>query len=138
MSNVSLKSLLVPNKEVSVEFPGFEGFVLKLAHVSRDDLIAIRRKCTITKFNKRTHQPEDTLDDEKFIKEYCTAVIKGWSGLKFSYLEEFLLADTSSYDPEDCLPYTQENAETLLRNSVDFESGLQTLMDDIQTFTKSK
>ena len=64
-----------------------------------------------TKFDKKTRQPEETLDEEKFIVEYCKAVIKGWSGLKYRYLEELLLVDVGDLDPDDTLPYTQDNAE---------------------------
>ena len=36
------------------------------------------------KFDKKTRQPEEKLDEDKFLVEYCKAVIKGWSGLKIS------------------------------------------------------
>ena len=75
-------------------------------YLGRDELIKLRKRCISTKFNRKTRQPEEELDEDKFIIEYCRAVIKGWSGIKFRYLEE-LLVDVSNLDPEDELPYTQ-------------------------------
>ena len=78
------------------------------------------------------------MDDEKFIVEYCKAVIKGWSGLKYSYLEELLLVDISGLDPEDCLPYNQENAELLMKNASDFDTWVTNTIGDLENFTGSK
>ena len=92
----------------------------------------------ITKFNKRTHQPEEELNEDKFLKEYCKAVIRGWSGFKYSYLEELLLVDVSSFDPDDELPYTTDNAETLMKNSDAFDTWLTSTASELENFTKGK
>ena len=78
------------------------------------------------------------MDDDKFLVGYCNAVIKGWEGLKFSYLEELLLVDISDLDPDDCLPYTQENAELLMKNGVDFDSWVTEMVGDLENFTRNK
>ena len=67
--------------------------------MGREELVKLRKRCVTTKFDKKTRQPEETLDEEKFIVEYCKAVIKGWSGLKYRYLEELLLVDVGDLDP---------------------------------------
>ena len=107
---VSLKSLMTPSKTVSIEFPRFKGVTIDLCYLAREELVKLRKRCMTTKWNKKTHQPIEEMDDDKFIVEYCKAVIKGWKGLKFSYLEELLLVDVSGLSPDDCLPYTQDNA----------------------------
>jgi hypothetical protein len=78
------------------------------------------------------------LDEDKFLGEYTKAVIKGWEGLKFSYLEEFLLVDVSDYDSDDNLPHTQDNAELLMRNSNDFDTWVTDVVGDLENFTGSK
>jgi hypothetical protein len=60
---VSLASLLTPSKTVNIDFPGYKGFSLDICYLGRDELLKLRKKCVSTKFNKRTHQPEETLDD---------------------------------------------------------------------------
>ena len=81
---VSLKSLMTPSKTVAVEFPRFKDMTVDLCYLAREELVKLRKKCLTTKWDKKTHQPIEEFDDEKFIVEYCKAVIKGWKGLKYS------------------------------------------------------
>jgi hypothetical protein len=135
---ISLASLMTPSKTVSIDFPGYTGFVVNVCYLAREELLKLRKKCVETKFNKKTHQPEEKLDEDKFLTEYTKAVIKGWSGLKFRYLEEFLLVDVSQLNPDDELPYTQENAELLMKNSNTFDSWLTEAASDLENFTGNK
>ena len=135
---VSLKSLMTPSKTVAVEFPRFKDMTVDLCYLAREELVKLRKKCLTTKWDKKSHQPIEEFDDEKFIVEYCKAVIKGWKGLKYSYLEELLLVDISSLNPEDCLPYTQDNAELLMKNATDFDSWVTETVGDLENFTGSK
>ena len=84
---VSLASLMTPSKTVQIDFPGRDGFEVSICYLAREELLKLRKRCLSTKFNRKTHQPEESLDEDKFLKEYTKAVIKGWTGLKFSYLE---------------------------------------------------
>ena len=135
---VSLATLLTPSKTVSVDFPGYSGMSIDLCYLGREELIKLRKRCVTTKFNKRTRQPEEELDEDKFIVEYCKAVIQGWSGIKFRYLEELLLVDVSNLDPEDELPYTQDNAELLMKNSNVFDTWVTEAVGDLENFTGNK
>ena len=135
---ISLASLMTPSKTVSIDFPGCPGMTIDLCYLAREELIKLRKKCVTTKFSKKTRQPEEELDEEKFLSEYCKAVIKGWKGLKYRYLEELLLVDISSLNPEDCLPYTQDNAELLMKNATDFDSWVTESVGDLENFTGSK
>ena len=135
---VSLKSLLTPMKTVGIEFPGMEGFEIKLTYLAREELLKLRNRSVKQVLNKRTRAYEEQLDNDKFLEEYSKAVIKGWSGLKYKYLEELLLVDTSEVDPNENLEYNQENAEILLKNSGDFDTWVSDQLGDLENFTKSK
>lgn len=137
-SPVSLASLMTPSKTVSIDFPGYKGMEVSLCYLAREELVKLRKRCITTKYNKKTHQPEEIIDDEKFISEYCSAVIKGWTGLKYRYLEELLLVDISSLDPEDELAYTSDNAELLMKNSNTFDTWVTETVGDLENFTGSK
>ena len=78
------------------------------------------------------------LDEDKFLTEYCKAVIKGWEGLKYRYLEELLLVDIGDLDPEDNLPFTQDNAELLMKNSTTFDTWVTETVGDLENFTGAK
>jgi len=137
-SPISLASLMTPSKTVSIDFPGCPGMSVDLCYLAREELLKLRKKCVTTKFSKKTRQPEEELDEERFLTEYCKAVIKGWSGFKYRYLEELLLVDVSTLDPEDELLYTQENAELLMKNSSDFDTWVTETVGDLENFTGRK
>ena len=135
---VSLKSLLTPSKTVAVDFPGLEGFSVKLTYLAREELLKLRNKSVSQKFNKKTRAYEEQLDNDKFLTEYCKAIIKGWKGLKYAYLEELLLVDISAVDPQDELEWNNENAELLMKNSSDFDEWESETVGELENFTKTK
>ena len=138
MSTISLASLMTPSKTVEFEFPGYSGFNVSLCYLAREELLKLRNRCISRKFDKRTHQPIEELDDETFLVEYCKAVIKGWSGLKYRYLEEFLLVDVSNFDGDDELPFSEENARLLMKNSSSFDTWVTDMVQNLENFTKNK
>ncbi|MEK9895688.1 MAG: hypothetical protein VW518_04585 [Burkholderiaceae bacterium] len=129
---------MTPSKTVTIDFPGYSGFKVDLTYLAREELVKLRKKCLSTKFNKKTHTPEEVLDEEKFIVHYTESVIKGWTGLKYRYLEEFLLVDISSLDPDEELPYTEENAKTMMKNSSGFDTWVTETVGDLENFTGRK
>ena len=135
---VSLASLMTPSKTVAIDFPGYTGFEVDLCYLAREELIKLRKKCIKTKWDKKTHQPLEELDDDKFLVEYTKAVLKGWRGLKYRYLEELLLVDIGELSPDDELPVTQENAELLMKNATSFDTWVTETVGDLENFTGNK
>lgn len=135
---ISLASLMTPSKTVLVDFPGYIGMSVQLTYLAREELVKLRKRCVSTKFDKKTRQPEEVLDEDKFLTEYVKSVVKGWSGLKYRYLEELLLVDVGELDLEDELVYTQENAELLMKNSSDFDTWVTETVGDLENFTGNK
>jgi len=131
---MDLKSLLVDSKTTWVEFPGLEGFEVELANLSRKELTSLRKRCTINKFNRKTRQFEDELNDEKFVVEFSRATVKNWKGLKLGYLEDLLLVDLKGQDKEKQLDYTEENAIQLVENSSEFDNWLNEVVFDLENF----
>jgi|TARA_B100001964_G_scaffold222621_1_gene267736 hypothetical protein len=135
---ISLASLMTPSKTITMEYPGIEEFEVQITYLAREELLKIRNKCLKQKFNKKTRQFEDELDDDIFLTEYVKGVIKGWKGLKYNRLGELILVDVSAQNPEDELEFTQENAEVLMRNSNDFDTWITEVTGDLENFTESK
>mgnify|MGYP006100689059 FL=1 len=131
---MELKSLIVDSKTTWVEFPGLDGFEVELANLSRKELIALRKRCTSNKFNRKTRAFEESLDDEKFIKEFTSSTVKGWKGLKLAYLEDLLLVDLKNNDVESELEFTIDNAEQLVENSNEFDNWLNEVVFDLENF----
>jgi len=131
---MDLKNLLVDSKTTWVEFPGLDNFEVELANLSRKELVNLRKRCTTNKFNRKSRGFEESLDENKFVKEFSSATIKGWKGFKLKYLEDLLLVDLSGKDPEVELEYTQENAELLVENSSEFDNWLNEVVFDLENF----
>lgn len=132
---LSLKSLLVPSKSVEVEYPGLNGFKINVVFLSRETLVGIRKKSTKTTFKNR--QPVEELDDKLFLQLYVNACIKGWSGLKMSYLEQLAPVDMSGQDPEAELAYDQDNALALMQSSSNFDAFISETVTELSNFTKT-
>ena len=129
---------MVDTKTVWVEFPGLDGFEVELANLSRKELVALRKRCTINKFNRKTRAFEESLDDDKFVREFTEATVKGWKGLKLTYLEDLVLVDLGGQDGEKTLPFNMENAQQLVENSSEFDNWLNEVVFDLENFRTSE
>lgn len=135
MSSISLKTLLVPSKETEVEYPGLSGFKIKVSFLSREALVGIRKKATKTVFKNR--QPVEELNDDLFLQLYVQASVKGWTGLKMSYLEQLAPVDISDQNPDDELEFSDENALFLMKSSANFDAFISEIVTELGNFQKS-
>jgi hypothetical protein len=135
---MDLKNLLVSSKTTWVEFPGLDNFEVELANLSRKELLAVRKRCTENKFNRKTRGFEESLNDDKFVKEFTEATVKNWRGLKLAYLEDLLLVDISKESPDTELPYSGENAQQLVENSSEFDNWLNEVVFDLDNFRSTE
>jgi hypothetical protein len=135
---VSLATLMTPSKTVTMDYPGIDGFKVDITYLAREELLKLRNRCLKQKFNKKTRQFEEELNDDTFLTEYVKGVIQNWSGLKYRRLEELLLVDVSHLDPEDELPFSQDNAELLMKKAADFDTWVTETVGNLENFTDSK
>jgi|TARA_B100000073_G_C23729775_1_gene570446 hypothetical protein len=131
---VKLEDLMVDTKTAWIEFPGCDGFEIEVANLSRKELLNLRKRCIKTKFDRKTHQAVEELDEDKFVHEFTKATVKNWKGLKLKYLEELILVDLGENDPEAELSFDLENAESLVQNSADFDNWINEVVFDLANF----
>lgn len=136
MASVSLKTLLVPSKEVEVEYPGMPGFVVSVSFLSRETLQNIRKKATKTTFKNR--QPVEELNDDLFLELYVKASVKGWKGLQIKYLEQLAPVDVTGMKEDDELEFTDENALYLMKASTNFDAFISEQVTDLGNFSANK
>lgn len=135
MSTTSLKSLLIPSKTVTLEYPGFAGFEIEVSFLSRETLLNLRKKATKVSFKNR--QTVEELNDDLFLEIYCKEAIKGWKGLKLAYLQKLALVELPEYTDEDELEYSPANALDLMKSSVDFDQYISNTVSELANFQKS-
>jgi hypothetical protein len=131
---MELKKLMVDSKAVWIDFAGLQGFSVEVANLSRKELTGLRKRCTTQKFDRKTRQLVETLDEDKFITEFADLSIKNWKGLTVAHLETLLLINTEGQEPEAEVEYSKENAEILVTNSSEFDTWLNEVVFDLDNF----
>ena len=131
---MDLKQLMVDTKAVWIDFPGLPGFEIEVANLSRKELTGLRKKCTIQKFDRKTRAAVETLDEDKFVTYFSRACIKNWKGLTLAHLETLLLVDIGGQDAAKELEYSEDNAETLVSSSTEFDTWLNEVVFDLDNF----
>lgn len=134
---MDLAKLIVPISKTSIEYPGCPDFKVELAYLTKDELMKLRDKCTTQKLDRKTRQMKEDVDSDLFQKLYIEAIVIGWEGLKYSYLKTMIPVDLSTVaDLDDTLEFTVGNAELLMKNGVDFDNWVTSVLDDVENFTK--
>lgn len=131
---MELKSLVLDSKSAWVDFPGLSGFSVEVVNLSRKELGKLRKRCLSQKFDRKTRQLTESLDEDKFVKEFAGATVKGWKGLTFEHLETLLLVDVADKDMTQELEYSEDNAEVLVAQSTEFDTWLNEVVFDLDNF----
>lgn len=126
---------MVQSKAVEVDYPGFNDFKVNVVFLSRETLVGLRKKATKVTFKNR--QPVEELDDKLFLQLYVAACIKGWSGLKLSYLEQLAPVDITGQDADAVLEYDADNALFLMQSSANFDAFISETVTELSNFTKT-
>lgn len=134
---MELKKLMVDSKSVWMDFPGLDGFSVEVANLSRKELMSLRKKCTSQKFDRRTRQLEEILDEDKFVKFFTKASIKNWKGLTVEHTSSLMLISADEENKDTEVPFSEENAETLVANSTEFDTWLNEVVFDLENFRSS-
>jgi heme-binding NEAT domain protein len=66
------------------------------------------------------------------------ATVKSWKGLKLKYLEDLVLVELGSNDPNKEMEYTIENAIVLVENSNEFDNWLNEVVFDLENFRSAE
>ena len=130
---MELKKLMVDTKSVWMDFAGLPGFSVEVANLSRKELTSLRKRCTSQKFDRKTRQLMEDVDEDKFIKEFTKSSVKNWKGLTVEHLSTLMLIDTNKASAEE-VPYSIENAEVLVSNSAEFDTWLNEVVFDLENF----
>jgi len=133
-----IKNLVAKETSTWVEFPDIDGFEVNLRYLTREDLMKIRNASLSYKFNKRTRQREEEVDNDKFLEHYAEKAIVGWKGLKAKHLPILLPVDISSMDANENIDYSEEEAVELLKSSTVFDQFVTDAMNDFEQFSKQK
>ncbi len=134
---MSLASMLKDKVEAWVEVDGFPGFSVKLAYLSRAEIERVRKKASKTKFDRRTHVQVEETDSDLFVKLLSKAAILGWKGLTLEYAIKLVPIDVPAEAKlSDDVPFSEEDAYTLVKESPEFDRWLNDTIFDLEAFRK--
>lgn len=74
-----------------------EGINFHLSYLDRNDFQKLNNQCTKVTFDKKTHQPTPTLDEEKLRKLFIEKCVKGWEGMTFRKLGHLVPLDREAF-----------------------------------------
>lgn len=136
---MNLAQLALKTKEVEFEFPLDPKFKVKITHLSKPEEMRLREDSLVTKFDDETNLPYQVADPEKYLKNFATRTITGWSGLTYSSLSKLMLIDeTQVEDMEAEVEYNEDNAVTLLKYSKHFDTWVSSVVARLDNFRISK
>jgi hypothetical protein len=133
-----IKNLIAKETTSWIPFPDVDGFEVHLRFLAREDLLKIRNQSLTFKFNKRTRQREEEIDNDRFLEAYAGKAIMGWRGLKIKHLPMLLPVDISGADTNEEVDYSEEEAIDLLKSSSIFDQFITDAMNDFEQFSKKK
>ena len=129
---------MAEQSSVWVDYPDIEGFSVNLKYLTREDLMKIRNASLTYKFNKRTRQREEEVENDRFLENYANKAIVGWKGLKVKHMPALMPVDITGMDAEENIVYSNEDAIELLKNSTVFDQFITDAMNDFEQFSKKK
>lgn len=133
-----IKNMISDQSSIWAEFPDIDGFEINLKYLTREDLMKVRNASLTYKFNKRTRQREEEVDNDRFLENYAERAILGWKGLKIKHMPALMPVDISGMDGEENIEYSSEDAIELLKNSTIFDQFVTDTMNDFEQFSKKK
>lgn len=125
-------------KLISVPYPKFPTFIVKLNYISREELQGIRKQASVIKYNPVTRQREDTVESDVFLEEYVRKAVKDWSGLTMEIVAKLVPIDTKGQDLNSVVPFTEDDALWLVKNSPDFDAWFSDMMNQVDVFTREE
>ena len=127
--------MLTKKLEAWIEMEGFDGFEVKIAYLSRDELSKIRNSVTRVTFSPKTRQKEETIDSELFISEFVKAGVLDWKGFSLKHASRLLpISVPEGADLNEEIEFTPEEAVALAENSNVFDAWLNDVIFDLANF----
>lgn len=124
--------------EAWVEFDGLDGFEIKIAYLSREELNKMIKANTRTAFSPVTRQKEDKLDQELFMQCLVKASILDWKGLTLTHASSLMpMKFPEELDLSTEIEYDAEAAVELVKNSPVFDGWLNDVIFNLNNFRGS-
>lgn len=134
---MDLKKLIKGHKQDLTIWAPFGGFEIELIYTDRKGLERLVEKCKERKFDRKTHQPIESLSDDKYCAQLATR-IKSWRKLTLGKLAELTNIDIADEDPAQIIPCTEANKLTLVDEIYGLNNFIRDTITDLQVFREEE
>ena len=133
---IDLASLIdTEAKFATVEY--IEGFSLVLRFVGKAQLRSIGRACTVNRFDKKTKQRVQDVDQKQFATSFAKVAVTGWKGATPNRLSSIIPMDIEGLSEEARdmeIPFSLEQLMLLIENALDLDGFIQDQAMDLTLF----
>jgi hypothetical protein len=124
---MSLKNLVRKEVTCAFDYPNIEGFKVTLRYMGKDEMQKVYDRCTVKRFDTRTHQAVKDFQPEKFKEYVCKEIIVSWEGLTYDKIKKLIPLNIAELTKlgltlNDNIESTFENKLDLLNESTEFDS----------------
>lgn len=126
------------NKLVTwIDVEGYDGFKVKVAYLSRQELTKIKNAATRHVFNPKVGAKEETIDNDLFVKSFVSATVEDWEGFTLEHALNLLpITPPESADLGEKIEFTEDEALFLVKESPTFDSWLNDIVFDLSRFPR--
>lgn len=137
---LNIKTLLTDDLTVWADFPGYPGFEVNIRYISRDIARKLREENTENVWDSTLKRSREKLKEDQFISAFAKKSVVDWKGLTVKNLRRLLPVKDDlpeGVTDETELDYSEEAAEYLINKSPTFDSWVNDIVMDLESFRNS-
>lgn len=112
-----------------------DGFEVELRYVPRPEFQKLRKRCSVRKWDPKTHQQVEEVEDTKLWRAMAEGLVVNWKGLTPTVLSA--MADMTEY-PTVEVPFSVDDCEELLSKCYDFDVWVQSTCTEMALFDAAR
>lgn len=132
---MDLTKLISESKEELTAWVEFGGFELEIIYTDRRGLERLLNNSRKREYDRKTHQPVETLNDALFVKQMATRV-NDWRGLTLGKLRDLTNINLEGQDPGTVIPCTDSNKVALIDEVYGLLAFLRNAIIDLDAFRR--
>ena len=122
----------------TIEFscPYIKEFFVSITYANRMVLQEIRDASREVRFDPRTRERQEELNEDKLREQYASRLIKSWRGLTPRKLQKLLPGlITEDKDLDNEIPYTKDVGIALFESSLEFTAWVDCFATTVENYT---
>lgn len=112
-------------------------FRVQVTYFGKAELRSMFARTKKLEYDVASMSSKESIDEDKFRKEYSKNAIKAWEGLTIKVLSSMIPLDSDMPDDQE-IACTDENKSFLIEHSVEFDQWITRNVQNVELFNKKK